>query len=855
MSANMELARTTDAGLYVSLVQSLALPQNQKQFLINIQNIQQKIGNSTPHYVSTSNLLNILLVHTLPGLIPYSIVLQAARYILETSLEKEIGPVEKEIDNEDNDNDKDNDKDTEREDHDIENKIEEQVPIQNETSLIETADNLLQETNHKAADILDFEYNKFASVNANLLGFLQAKTFALSQFYNDLNEIDDLFDNIEFREFQDWNEGVLMPYTYYWSNYGAEYSLSLMSLQTYLQSSYNEKFDKLVQPLTNGQIQTSEEWLLQTIIPLLKYHDYNIDALDRWMFQVYKGSILKKFGLWNIVFRLLNLEVLKSEHTSTTLMIKMKTKIIPHYLASCYYYNLNGNANSLSSVELMKLYDTIKATLANIIDNEDEFKNEPKELLLGEVDLSVGSNETMTYKEFSSESNPLAILFKPEYAQFLLRAIATCQRLYPISQITMQEYLQLKLTSDNSNDKGNGLSSNLAQKELMKIMNNVNATNWKLMYQLILQFKNEFVLNSNRAKADYVIVERLLMSGLIEESEELVRDHKTELSPIEIYEVFMDKFWESFNSANNINDKIGHLHQARRCLDIIEQLPEYTQLPATKREKIIALKHLFKAMSAMKNFKIVVERNKPFTPSQLVKFSNHSAHEQLGKKECFLLITVILEQNPKSYLAFEKLFRILNDLLLYFELDSSTVDTNLYFSKLKTACIESALVDNNFSYAYTQSIELFEHFGNLLSNDFNIDQFWLTFYQVGKFVSPGWLDNADPQEMQKVWIKQRQILSLTLQRLDCGDHSRVILDQWNKVNAKLEENSRDTNVANMRQFQIQKEMNNAKSDSAWSLGLHPQDIINDASHSTNKAGEKISNLFVSGLGWAIGANR
>lgn len=32
------------------------------------------------------------------------------------------------------------------------------------------------------------------------------------------------------------------------------------------------------------------------------------------------------------------------------------------------------------------------------------------------------------------------------------------------------------------------------------------------------------------------------------------------------------------------------------------------------------------------------------------------------------------------------------------------------------------------------------------------------------------------------------------------------------------------------------------------------DIMNDASNTTTQASEKLSNLFVSGLGWALGAN-
>lgn len=204
---------------------------------------------------------------------------------------------------------------------------------------------------------------------------------------------------------------------------------------------------------------------------------------------------------------------------------------------------------------------------------------------------------------------------------------------------------------------------------------------------------------------------------------------------------------------------------------------------------------------------------------------------------------MILEHNPKSYLAFEKLFRILNDLMLYFDEDGELEqsDTNGCFDRLKSACIESALIDNNFSYAYKQSMELIDHFAKSSS----IDGFWLTFYQVGKYVSPNWIDEDSESNRLEIMIKQRELLSQTLQKIDCDGHVKVILDQWNRLNEKIEHDYQSIDQLKFAGFET-------KSDAK---GPELSQVELNMARLPDKAGEKISNLFVSGLGWAIGANK
>ncbi|KAI3404179.2 hypothetical protein KGF56_003079 [Candida oxycetoniae] len=786
------LERSLDASLYVSLVQVLSssLSQDYEQLLSQLRIVKARLINFRPYYVTKANLLNTLLVYTYPETIPYSLVSEIAEFILS-----EIEIVE------------------------AEDATYPFQSIENETSLIQTADDLLIDTNSKS-QALGFEYDESIDANMNLLRFIQAKTFDLSRSYRDLNEISGLFENVDFKEFRLWQQGVIEPYKYYWTHFGSIYQSESISSHAYLKShSLQEHFDILVHPIDSDQVHSVKSWFQYTILPILSHYDFDLEPLESWMFTKYHGSVQQKFELWNIGIKML----------ANQLGISKIQNIVEKYLVMCYYNAFILQASAISSVDLTKLYDIISETLSAIVC--DDTAVEPPSL---QFDWQ-SSITAATFDEFSSIHNPLHPLFQIKYTAFLRDAIATCQRLFPISKLTLDKYLELKF---NSNDSS-------LQKEVSKITCNINASNSQQLIQMVEVFQKVFVPRGKKANVvNYILLERLLTANLFDQVTLLLKDGGFDLSTKEIYELVMEKFWESFNQATNINDKIGHLHQSRKCLDLVEnQNPTQSDLSEANRKEIVKLKHLFKAMSAMKNFKIVVEKNKPFTPSQLIKFSGQITNNQIDEKNCFHLITIILEQNAKSYLAFEKLFRILNDLLLYFD-NLDLVESNFYFNKLKSACIESALVDNNFSFAYDQSIELFEHFAATT----NIDEFWLTFYQVGKFVSPDWLE-SDESDILGIWIKQRQILSLTLQRINCGDHVTIVLDQWNNLNRQIEKHCSEKEV-----YQA-KTSYDYEPQAQQPITSITQGLITDATKRSNNASEKISNLFVSGLGWAIGATK
>ncbi|ODV80252.1 uncharacterized protein CANTADRAFT_25913 [Suhomyces tanzawaensis NRRL Y-17324] len=647
--------------------------------------------------------------------------------------------------------------------------------------------------------------------------FVRAKVLYSSKYGNNIDEFKPLFELIaKYEPFIAWYAGVVQPYLYYWNNFGKSSPDSIKFEQFEKFDSQQEVFMELIKPM-NSYVHKErlglKSWMSNVIIPHIKFYQKDFAPLLHWLFvpfEVQKHT--SKYEIWNITIgTIIQSGVFDFEDYSS---------IIKHFIAGVYFYSIS-ESEILTSIETIKVYDLILSTL-----NFIKTKKEP-------IELKNGFDQLPTYdtlNEFvEDKSNPLAPLFEPtgHSISALRNIVETCQKLFPINKLTISKYLQLRYSTTESNDN---------RREIIKITSNLNSSNSGPLLTSVQNFKNAFVPASELPDINTLVIERFLSAGLFNSIMDLNQDFEIPDNDLAI--IILDKFWECFDLATNFDDRSGKLYECSQCIGLLDQLGSKQLLPET-RKKIVAIKHLLKAISNMKNFKIHLGYNNPLTPHKLItKFRPEEDNSSLS------LITLILELNPKSYLAFEKLYKILNDLNLFFVEDSqdspeSETDqsSRSAFNKLKAACIESALIDNNFPFAYKNSKQLFEHQENL-------NELWLTFYQVGKYISP------DDPETIDILLKQREILSLTLEVLSFSSNTKAILRQWQVVNEKIEAHYTDSIVEDVTKFNDI----TISSEFKENIGAIANDIINEATASTNHASEKLSKMFVSGLGWAIGAN-
>lgn len=699
-----------------------------------------------------------------------------------------------------------------------------------------------------ASKLKNLGFKKSENGQETLFLFVKAKTLELSLYYTDVLSFQPLFEVLRGSEsFESWYNGVVVPYSYYWQNYG---SLSDTTQEFLGLDSYWDQFDILIAPLSENETysekMTPQKYLTNVILPFAVYNQNNLQLLTTWMYNKHPPrKPLQEFQLWDECIRtILDFENYKGEKFP----LDAYSEVIRNYIASVLYFGLYRE-DETSTVEQTTIYDEILDTTSAIIAILGHSSSTYPQMVSG-IDIEQLPN----YERFSDfvtdSNNPLAAIFNfpiSDGLAVLHACISTCCELFPISQLTIKEFLKLKFSSK--------VDTGARQKAASQILAQLSESNLTKLLSSLDTFSATFAASEveDQREINQLVIERLLNANLLDHVLQYYQSKQGDLkmSPVTLYELTLRKFWDLFENASGIDEKIGKLKLAHQCLQILDALSAEGGLSAEQTREIIRIKHLLNAMLKLKNFRLTLVRNHPVTPSQIVAALKAQVADTTYSP--IALISTVLEQNPKSYFAFEKLYKIASDLAIYLEIEI----TEDYLPKVQSACIESALVDGNFDFAYKHSKNLFEYY---LANNHGekLNEFWLTFYQVGKFILPEWLNDYDEKvERDKisVLLKQREILSLTLKLAkpltSTVDNSRLVLSQLRHIGREInawyaEDGSRRgetvQRAAKLTHVQLQENINGLLSDAAQT-----------AAQQKNQASQKISKMLVSGLGWAIGA--
>ncbi|KAG7194189.1 uncharacterized protein KQ657_004899 [Scheffersomyces spartinae] len=713
--------------------------------------------------------------------------------------------------------------------------------------LEKTASDMLVSYSLQIKELYGIEMVGTVSVHQILFQFIKAKVDEYGRYGNDdVSECEPLFHHLAgYGPFQEWYSGLIKPFEYYWTSYGRyqEEDNEVLTLDKAIrhERDFHYLFNALVEPLKNQPKMTSD-WMKKIIIPLVSHYSTQ-DArrtFIEWIFKDNTANVkpISKLTSMNTIITQLN------NNNNSLVDVDDFNEILKLYLASIFF-DIMQYGDSMSSMDIVNLYDFITEALAGFITSQSDI-----------IEPSFEPFQDASSFDIFVKLNSRNPLLQPTLVNLRVvqRMFLICSKLYPINKLTIQKYLLYKTDREEEGDKDKTKAL-----QALTIMNTLDSNNAENLLEAFNLFVETFV-SSRSAKQDLckLVVERFLYENLFDFLEkDITAASYFQLDTDDYYELVNDKFWYSFNSAVNLNEKKGKLYEANECLLLFDRLSNRSDLSAANKNQIMKVKHLMKAVALMKNFKIMVSMNVPITPSLVVSnfgggtgdFSHNTPVD---------LVSLILEYNPKSYLAFEKLYKIVNYLVIFFATTTDEGSATYYFNKVKSACIESALIDDNFNYAYKQCLILFSHYQK---DQQNLNDIWLTFYQVGKYISPRWFEDDVDQhsttvEMEKlsVWKKQREVLSKALKFMQPSessmDNSRVILSQWRRVNDQIEES-----YANYLYLDQITAMEVNQRNLSKQLNTIANEFIGEASNSTSQAGEKISNLLVSGLGWAIGANR
>lgn len=684
--------------------------------------------------------------------------------------------------------------------------------------------------------------------NEILFAFIKAKALQMSPFHHDLMVLDPLFDQLKsYGPFNEWFNGIVLPYRYFWKNYVSVCGLDYSTREFLDLQSNHEKFDRLIEPFNNdnilGKMMETLTYLLNVIFPFLAYCGNGLQLLSSWMTKrACETNLILNMELWDKIIQN-SLDFVNFERQRFS--IEAILDLVRVYAISCINQTIFVEYN-FPSTNLLEAYKQISSTtklLEKYLQAEDVT---PVDLLLKIDPIS------MECAEFKSDyleiKNKLLFLFEesPLLILITLKQLAnTCITLYPMNFLTFGKFLYLKGFST--------LDYELREQEIIRILTRIDKNNYGEVLKSIELFVTIFVGGDTPLiqGIDRLIIERFFDNNLFDLILEYHQNKNKsfKISASDILDLGIKTLWDLVRVASNIDERIGKMKVASECLDLLSEIAADDSIEQERRGVVSRFKHFQKALNQLKNFKLVIEKNSPVTPQQILNILGQQGDEEAPS--AISLISMVLEQNPKSYLAYEKLYRIAVD----FSIFSSVEVTDNFLPTVQSACIESSLIDDNFSFAYKQSKVMFDYYVSRKQSE-QLGKFWLTFYQVGKYILTEWFNEYDEKvNASKIDIlrKQREVLSLTLKLTrpsdSTVDNSRLIIAQLRHINEEIrrwyiEDN---TQRAETTQRAVRSTQNQIQSNL--------KEIISDVSASRTQASEKLSNLLVSGIGWAIGANR
>ena len=239
---------TVDANLYVYTIQLLTSNNNVHNINAYFRLLSAKVLSSNfdcLKITTRANILKTLLIYSYPLNIPLQDIIKLAKLIIYST--------QSEIESTDEDG------------FDLEEfSLSLKSDIANTVSLKVTANELLVDTNIKCQSlgILDFSAAADNDDDDELfLSFICAKSFYLSQFYQDINDILPLFENVSFPKFNAWFKGIILPYKYYYSHFGLAYSINTLNSYLAPESSYSLRLHLLLGPLKTEKFLTMKAGL------------------------------------------------------------------------------------------------------------------------------------------------------------------------------------------------------------------------------------------------------------------------------------------------------------------------------------------------------------------------------------------------------------------------------------------------------------------------------------------------------------------------------------------------------------------------------------------------------------------
>ncbi|SEI30930.1 YALIA101S01e10924g1_1 [Yarrowia lipolytica] len=206
---------------------------------------------------------------------------------------------------------------------------------------------------------------------------------------------------------------------------------------------------------------------------------------------------------------------------------------------------------------------------------------------------------------------------------------------------------------------------------------------------------------------------------------------------------------------------------------------------------------LLEATNTLSNYSLTL---KPGTLTRPVDIRNHDALQVMDR---------VLDLNPDAYKNCPKLIHVTRQLLDGLDKSESISDADIE-TRIYTQAVTAALVHDDFDTAQK------------LCAAHELP--WTAYFQVGKYVSPS-------RDMDELVALKLETLSTALAKCP-PEHLSAVLHAWRDVEEMM------VSLPESRESVVQ-----------------PSVVLADVSREAGRKRDQLSSMLVSGLGWAIGANK
>ncbi|CCD27183.1 Sec39p NDAI_0J02910 [Naumovozyma dairenensis CBS 421] len=313
--------------------------------------------------------------------------------------------------------------------------------------------------------------------------------------------------------------------------------------------------------------------------------------------------------------------------------------------------------------------------------------------------------------------------------------------------------------------------ASICKEELSANANKPSINNAKIkdIFDSIVHEDNDMVLSHLTIERKIsILLETVLDLGEFDVLEEVVTQYKEKF----ITKLLLKFFWIYFNNSTNGSKKSLGMTKCRKVLNLLS-LEAHTKgrQDLITKEELNSLQTLLDVSDDLSKYSMNLGKGHIFKPSNILDFET----KETG------LISILLESNNSIYKDISVTFEIMKKLNVAMACQCPFINHNqlkpaqkkdviVAYMRLLTLHIDYSLVNMDFNFAYKLTMELFDKFKTYIGQQsetsgiatderFNLCDYWLTIYQVGKFIDPNWLDNEIPTE---ILMQQMKILSKLL---------------------------------------------------------------------------------------------